>query len=189
MKSPTTPERRRQTASTAVSRRPAPQKVATPTQARNEARTGTTESRPAQATATCAPQALGEAWLAQLDRAIARRDIRTLLGLFTADIVARATVPRGDQTVTLEFDRNEMVQSILDSVSSLKDYRQRRPSIEATLAAGESTESCKRLLVRSEVIEQGLMNEQPFRFEALEEYLLELRHGEWQAVQAHTTQR
>ena len=106
-----------------------------------------------------------------------------------APIVARATVPRGDQTVTLEFDRNEMVQSILDSVSSLKDYRQRRPSIEATLAAGESTESCKRLLVRSEVIEQGLMNEQPFRFEALEEYLLELRHGEWQAVQAHTTQR
>ena len=98
-------------------------------------------------------------------------------------------MPRGDQTVTLEFDRNEMVQSILDSVSSLKDYRQRRPSIEATLAAGESTESCKRLLVRSEVIEQGLMNEQPFRFEALEEYLLELRHGEWQAVQAHTTQR
>ena len=167
----------------------APQKVATPTQARNEARTGTTESRPAQATATCAPQALGEAWLAQLDRAIARRDIRTLLGLFTADIVARATVPRGNEIVTLEFDRNEMVQSILDSVSSLKDYRQRRPSIEATLAAGESTESCKRLLVRSEVIEQGLMNEQPFRFEALEEYLLELRHGEWQAVQAHTTQR
>ena len=44
-------------------------------------------------------------------------------------------------------------------------------------------------MIKSVVIEQGLMNEQPFRFEALEEYRLELRHGEWQAVKVHTTQR
>ena len=33
------------------------------------------------------------------------------------------------------------------------------------------------------------MNGKPFRFEALEDYLLEQRNGEWQAVKAHTTQR
>ena len=28
-----------------------------------------------------------------------------------------------------------------------------------------------------------------YRFEALEEYLLEQRNGEWLAIKAHTTQR
>ena len=33
------------------------------------------------------------------------------------------------------------------------------------------------------------MNGKPFRFEALEEYRLERRGGEWLAIQARTTQR
>jgi hypothetical protein len=82
-----------------------------------------------------------------------------------------------------------MVQSTLNSIASLKDYRQRRVSTEATLADGESEQTCKSVIVRSIAVEQGLMNGKAFRFEALEEYLLEQRDGEWLAVRAHTTQR
>lgn len=166
-----------------------PPQAASPAQAASESEPKVAQSDAAPPTDGCAPQALGKTWLKELDDAVARRDIRTLLGLFSADIVASATVRVGNKTDTLEFDRNEMVQSIIDSVSSLKDYKQRRPVIEAALDTGESPESCKRLKLKSVVIEQGLMNGQPFRFEALEEYLLELRNGEWQAVKAHTTQR
>jgi hypothetical protein len=90
---------------------------------------------------------------------------------------------------TLEFGREEMVQSTLSSIASLKDYQQRRVSLEATLADGETEATCKQLIVKSIAIEQGLMNGKPYRFEALEEYLLEQRNGEWLAVKALTTQR
>ena len=166
------------------------QKTAPPPRVASETKaSAATESSATPSSPTCAPQALGEAWLAQFDRAIARRDIRTLLGLFSADVLASVTVQSEGKSNTLEFDRNELVQSIIDSVSSLKNYQQRRPFIEAKLDANERAESCRRLMIKSVVIEQGLMNEQPFRFEALEEYRLELRQGEWQAVKVHTTQR
>lgn len=162
----------------------------------------TVPAEPAESTATppvaeppappivgCPPAAIAEAWLGRLDRAIARKDVKTILGLFAPDIVAKATVQSGGTLTTLEFSRDEMVQSTLTSIASLKDYRQRRVSLEARLAEGETTASCQRLTVKSGTIEQGLMNGKPFRFEALEDYLLEQRNGEWQAVKAHTTQR
>ena len=90
-------------------------------------------------------------------------------------------------TRTLEFNRDDMVQSTLSAIASLKDYQQRRLSLEAR--AMEDGEVCPKIEVRSVVIEQGLMNNQPYRFEATEVYLLELRQGEWLATQAETTQR
>ena len=81
-----------------------------------------------------------------------------------------------------------MVQSILSSIANLKDYKQRRISIEAALDGGETSESCGRLIVKSVTVEQGLMNDKPFRIEATEDYLLERRDGEWLAVKSHTTQ-
>lgn len=137
----------------------------------------------------CPPLTIGEVWLGRFDRAIARRDIKTILGLFAPEIVAKATVQTAGGTSTLEFSRDEMVQSTLNSIASLKDYRQRRVSTEASLADGESEQTCKSVIVRSIAVEQGLMNGKAFRFEALEEYLLEQRDGEWLAVRAHTTQR
>lgn len=132
---------------------------------------------------------IGEAWLLHLDRAIAQRDIKTILGLFAPEIVTKATVRSGDGIATLEFGREEMVQSTLSSIAGLKDYQQRRVSLEVSLAEGESEESCKRLTVKSIAIEQGSMNGKAYRFEALEEYLLEQRHSEWLAIKARTTQR
>jgi hypothetical protein len=137
----------------------------------------------------CPPLTIGENWLGRFDRAIVRRDIKTILGLFAPEIVATATVRSGEGMATLEFKREEMVNSTLNSIASLKDYQQRRVSLEATLAEGETEASCKQVVVKSIAIEQGLMNGRPYRFEALEEYLLEQRNGEWLAIKAHTTQR
>ncbi len=137
----------------------------------------------------CPPLTIGEAWLGRFDRAIVRRDIKTILGLFAPEIVAKATVRSGDGMATLEFKREEMVNSTLNSIASLKDYQQRRVSLEATLAEGETEATCKQVVVKSIAIEQGQMNGRPYRFEALEEYLLEQRNGEWLAITAHTTQR
>ena len=147
------------------------------------------EESPAAPFVGCPPAAIGKAWLDRFDGAIARHDVKTILGLFAPEIVARATVRSGDGVVTLEFARAEMVQSTLNSIASLKDYQQRRVSLEATLADGETEASCKRINVKSIAIEQGLMNGKPYRFEALEEYLLEQREGQWQAISALTTQR
>ncbi|MEI7613877.1 MAG: hypothetical protein WCK63_13310 [Betaproteobacteria bacterium] len=138
----------------------------------------------------CPPLTIGKAWLGRFDRAIARRDIKTILALFAPDIVAQATVQTsGGATTTLEFKRDEMVQSTLSSIASLKNYQQRRMTIEAALAEGETVKTCQRITVKSITIEQGLMSGKTFRFEALEDYLLEQQNGEWLAIKAHTTQR
>lgn len=144
---------------------------------------------PAAAIVGCPPKALAEAWLGRFDRAIVRRDANAILSLFAPEIVARATVRSGSETKSLEFNRDEMVSSTLSSIASLKNYSQRRVSLEAGFAAGETEASCKQIIVKSIAIEQGLMNEKPYRFEALEEYLLEERNGEWLAIKAQTTQR
>ena len=83
------------------------------------------------ASTDCAPQSIASQWLARLDNAIAQRDVKTILGLFASDILAKATVRSGSGMATLEFDRDEMVRSTLNSVASLKDYQQRRISTDA----------------------------------------------------------
>ena len=140
--------------------------------------------------AGCAPEGIARHWLSRFDHAIATRDIRTILGLFAPEMTARATVRNADgTTTTMHFTRDEMVQSTLRSIASLRDYRQRRLSVEGALANGETDASCSRLDIRSLVIEQGVMNNAPYRFESTEDYVLELRNGEWLATQAASTQR
>ena len=138
----------------------------------------------------CVPEGIARHWLSRFDHAIATKDVRTILGLFAPEMTARATVRNADgSTTTLNFTRDEMVQSTLRSIASLKDYRQRRLTVEGRLAGGESEASCSRLDIRSLVIEQGVMNNAPYRFESTEDYVLELRNGEWLATQAASTQR
>ncbi|MDP3537803.1 MAG: hypothetical protein Q8S26_03775 [Azonexus sp.] len=163
-------------------KRPAPEKMAAAAPA---------EAEPAIAAPVgCNPRAIGDYWLGSLDRAIARRDLKTILGLFAPDVVARATIRSSDnKTSTLDFNRDELVQSTLSSIANLKDYQQRRISVEASLPNGETEATCQRLDVKSLVIEQGLMDGKPYRFESTEQYRLEMRNGEWLATQAETTQR
>lgn len=137
----------------------------------------------------CVASALGGAWLARLDAALAQRDAAGVLALFAPNMVARATVRQGERMVTLEFEREEMTRSTLRSIASLQDYQQHRVSVQAAWADGQTQTNCQRINVRSVVIEQGLMNGKPYRFESLEEYVLAAHDGQWQAISAHTTQR
>ncbi len=149
----------------------------------------TTPKSPSMPTTGCSPKAIASAWLGQLDQAILRKDSKTLLDLFAPDIVAKATVRSGDKLTTAEFSRDEMARSMIAALANLQQYRQQRPSLEAALADGETVRSCRRLIVTSISIEHGVMNDKPFRFESLEEYLLEKRNGKWLAIETHTTQR
>lgn len=139
--------------------------------------------------ATCSPEDIGRHWLQRFDDAIAGRDIKTILALFAPDVVASATVRNSDNTMTtVEFQRDELVQSTLKALSGLTDYQQRRLSLEARLADGETVKSCQRIHLSSRLIEEGRMNGRPHRFESTETYLLELREGEWLAIQASSVQ-
>ena len=159
-------------------------------QGETPAATKSQEEKPPVAPSGCLPQAIAEYWLGRLDAAIPRRDIRTVLGLFSADATARASVRNADgSTTTIELNRDEIVNSTLSAMSGLKDYQQRRISIEGKPAAGEGATDCRRIEASSVVIEQGLMNGQPYRFESMESYTLELLNGEWQATHGETTQR
>jgi len=138
----------------------------------------------------CTPQVIGEYWLKRLDGAMMRRDIRSLLALFAPDVTTRATVRKQDNsTQVLEFTRDELVQSTLRSISSLKNYHQRRLSIESRAKDNVAGATCPGVEVTSQVIEQGLLGDRPYRFESTETYLLELRNGEWLATRAETVQR
>lgn len=138
----------------------------------------------------CTPQVVGEYWLKRLDGAMMRRDVRSLLALFAPDVKTRATVRKQDNSVqVLEFSRDELVQSTLRSISSLKNYHQRRLSIETRAADSIAGETCPAVDVTSMVIEQGLLGDRPYRFESTETYRLELRNGEWLATRAETVQR
>ena len=142
----------------------------------------------AAAAAECAPSAIAKTWLERLDGSIARADAATIIGMFAPDVAVRATVLGSDGKVTtLDLKREELVQSTIAAVKELKDYRQRRISMEAKAADGSGT--CNSVTVTSVVIEQGLQSGKPFRFESLEQYLLVLRDGNWLAVKAETTQR
>jgi hypothetical protein len=138
----------------------------------------------------CTPQVVGEYWLKRLDGAMMRRDVRGLLALFAPDVMTRATVRKQDGSIqVLEFTRDELVQSTLRSISSLKNYHQRRLAIESRAQDDAAGAACPGVEVTSQVIEQGLLGDRPYRFESTETYLLELRNGEWLATRAETVQR
>jgi hypothetical protein len=150
----------------------------------------TSVTAPAAATAAavgdCAPTTIAKTWLAQLDGAIVRRDAAAIVAMFAPETTVRATVRGNEGKMTsVDISREEMAQSTLAAMKGLKDYKQRRVWTE-----GKTTDSsCQRISVKSVAIEQGRQSGKPYRFEALEDYLLELRAGKWLAIKAETTQQ
>lgn len=136
--------------------------------------------------AQCTPDKLARVWLAQLDGAIVKRDATAILELFAADAAVRAHVKDKDGTLSgVDLSRDEMAQSTVAAMKGLSNYKQRRVTTDTTVEG----ESCTRIAVKSVVIEQGRQSGKPYRFEAVEEYVLELRAGKWLAVKAVTTQK
>ena len=143
----------------------------------------------AAAVAACAAGTVARTWLAEFDAAIQKRDAPAIIRKFASDASIRATVrSAGGEPTTLELRRDELARSTIAAMAGLTDYQQRRPSIEA-LPVGEGARLCDRLEVRSVVIEQGRQSGKPYRFESVEEFVLERRTGEWLAITAETTQR
>ena len=144
------------------------------------------EQRRKAPAAQCAPGKLARAWLKQLDGAIVKRDVKTILELFAADAAVRANVKDKDGALTgVDLSRDEMVQSTVAAMKGLSNYKQRRVTTDAAVEG----EGCARIAVKSVVIEQGRQSGKPYRFEAVEDYVLELRDGKWLAVKAVTTQK
>jgi hypothetical protein len=137
----------------------------------------------------CDARAIAVDWLGALDGAIGKRRVLDVIRLFAPDVTVRANVRQKDGTfATLEMDREELARSTVAALSALTEHSQRRPSIEATLT-GAAAGKCLRISVRSVSIEQGRQGGLAYRFEALEEYVLELRANRWVAISAVTTQR
>jgi hypothetical protein len=144
------------------------------------------EQRRKSAAAKCAPDSVARAWLKQLDGAIVKRDAKAIVARFAADAAVRANVKDKDGAVTsVDLGRDELAQSTVAAMKGLSNYKQRRVTTEAA-AEGDG---CTRITVKSVVIEQGRQSGKPYRFEALEEYVLEQREGTWLAVKAETTQK
>jgi len=133
----------------------------------------------ASAVADCASGSIARTWLRQLDTA-------RIIAKFAPEATVRATVRNTEGKMTsLDLGREELAQSTIAAMKGLTNYKQRRVSIEGK-AIGTA---CDRINVRSVVIEQGRQSGKPYRFESLEEYLLELRDGKWLAIKAETTQQ
>ena len=140
--------------------------------------------------AQCAPTGIGKKWLQQLDQAIARRDAPAIIAMFAPEAAVRATVrDGGGQMTSVDLGREELAQSTIAAMKGLTNYKQRRVSTEARQADTAAGAACDRISLKSVVIEQGRQSGKPYRFESLEEYLLELRAGKWIAVKAATTQQ
>jgi len=135
----------------------------------------------------CEPSVVGPAWLAILDNALLRRDGETLRTLFASDAEIIVNLRReGGLDAERRFDRDTLIASSLQAMATLRDYRQERWNIQANAAPGPH---CGRIVVRSEVSEQGQLDDRPYRFTADEEFILERRAGKWLAVGARSRQR
>lgn len=134
----------------------------------------------------CAPTSIAKTWLRQLDTAVARHDAATIIAKFAPEASVRATVRSTEgKMASVDLGREELAQSTIAAMKGLTNYKQRRVSTEGKPAGA----ACDRINVRSVVIEQGRQSGKPYRFESLEEYLLELRGGKWLAIKAETTQQ
>lgn len=140
--------------------------------------------------AACDSAAIAKTWLEQLDGAIVRRDAASIIAMFAREVEVRVTVIKKDgDTSSIDLSREELAQSTIAAMKQLTNYSHRRVSLEAKLDESGSGSSCERIDLRSVAIEQGLQAGKPFRFESLEQFVLELRDGKWLAIKAETTQR
>lgn len=135
----------------------------------------------------CDAPKLARAWLRQLDLAAIRGDSRGIVAKFAPSVSVRATVRNTDgTTTTVTMGRDELATSTVTALKGLTDYRHRRVSVEAaTLGSGH----CSGIHITSVVVESGRQRGKPYRFESVEEYVIESQGGKWFAVEAATTQR
>lgn len=139
---------------------------------------------------TAGASATAKTWIGQFDGAIARKDAKAVVALFAPEATVRATVRTADgNTATLDLDRDELAESSIAALKGLKDYQQRRVTMEGKPANAAGSAGCTRIAVSSVAQEQGLQSGKPYRFESLEEYVLELQGGKWLATKASTTQK
>jgi hypothetical protein len=151
----------------------------------------TPSTAPAAAPAgECSPTAIAKTWLGQLDGAIVRRDAPSIVAMFASEAAIRATVRGNEGKMTsVDISREELAQSTLAAMKGLADYKQRRVWTEGKMANAAASAACDRIALKSVVIEQGRQSGKPYRFEALEEYLIEFRTGKWLAIKAEVTQQ
>jgi len=136
--------------------------------------------------AGCETTSIAKTWLGQLDGAIAKRDAAGIVAMFAQEAAVRATV-RGSEgkMMSVDITREELAKSTLAAMKGLTNYKQRRVWTEGKPVSA----TCDRIGVKSVVIEQGKQSGKPYRFEALEEFVIELRAGKWLAIKAETTQQ
>lgn len=140
--------------------------------------------------AGCSPAKVGRQWLAVLDDALVRRDADTVLALFSPEIQARTVVRLANgEPSTQVFGRDELVQSTIRSLAGLTDYRQERLNTTIRALSKPARGECAGVAVRSEVIESGTLNGEPYRMRAIEEYVLQHKDGRWTAIEATSTQQ
>lgn len=138
---------------------------------------------------SCKPSDVAKRWVKDLDQHIVRGDAESILLMFAHDVRVKATVRGTNGTLTqLELQRGEFAESIVAAVSSLRDYKHRRITIEGN-PLDANVAGCAPIAVKSIVIEEGRQAGKPYRFESEEKYLLEQIDGIWLAVQAETRQR
>ena len=135
----------------------------------------------------CNASGVARQWLAALDRGIAAGRVDDILGLFDEQLVLRVNTRNRDGSQSLiELPRDEFARSAAAAVANLSEFQQQRPNTDARpLEPGR----CDRIAVRSVSIEQGRQGGTPYRFESLEEYVLEQRGQHWIAIKAESTQR
>jgi hypothetical protein len=145
------------------------------------------QARRAQALA-CVPGDIAKRWTQELDQAIVRSDAPAILDLFAPDIRIKASVRgAGGRMTELELEGAELADSIVSAVSSLRDYKHRRITLEGRALPANGAD-CGPVGVRSVVIEEGRQADKPYRFESEESYQLEQTGGKWRATQAQTRQ-
>jgi hypothetical protein len=137
----------------------------------------------------CDPPDIAKKWLQQFDSAVEKRNAQAILAQFSPEIFVRAIVRNNDgKTTTVEFSREELVQSTIAAAKGLEKYSQRRLTIKAEQSPPDN-KTCDQISIRSSVIEQGIQSGKSYRLESDEEYLLKLKEGKWLATKAQTTQR
>lgn len=126
-------------------------------------------------------------WLQRLDQAMDQRDEEGLMALFAShvDVHSHVTVGIGS-SASLQLGRREFVESAQAALRSVSDFRQKRLSVSAY---SMDAVACSTIFVKSHVLEQGVRNGQSFRFDSIEEYVLQRMEGNWKATRAEVTQK
>lgn len=135
----------------------------------------------------CPSEQIAVEWLSALDHSISTKDMKKLGALFAEKIEAEISLvdPKGARKVLL-LPRTDFLSSSFLATQALESFKHQRVSTESVqISAG----SCSVIAIRSRVIESGQQSGQPYRFDSLEEYVIERSSaGKWVASRAKATQ-